>query len=257
MILVLDISNSNIVLAGMEESHALFSIRLSTDLTRTPDEYSALISFSAAGRGIDLKTTEGAIISSVVPQLTAVLREAVETVTGKIPLVVGPGVKTGLNIRIDDPGELGADFVAAAVAALSSYPLPCVTIDMGTATAIGVLDARGDYVGGAICPGIAVSRNALARGTAQLPSVSLRAPGNVISKSTVECMRSGLIYGTAAMLDGLLERIESELGMPVSAVATGDFAASIVPHCQRKITVDEELLLRGLWRIYIKNRRER
>lgn len=254
MILTVDISNTNVAVGGMENGESLFILRLSTDLTRTPDEYSALLSFAAWSHSVELKAAEGAIISSVVPQLTAVLREAVATVTGKQPLVVGPGIRTGLNIRIDDPGELGADFVAEAVAALADYPLPCVTIDMSTATAIGVLDARGDYIGGAICPGIAVSRNALARGTAQLPSVSLSAPESVIGRSTADGMRSGLIYGTAAMLDGLLERIEQELGAPVSAVATGGYAAQITPYCRRKITVDPDLLMRGLCRIYQKNR---
>lgn len=255
MILALDISNTNIVIGGMENGAAVFTIRLSSDLSRTPDEYSALISFSAASHKADLRAVEGAIISSVVPQLTTVLTEAIRDLTGKMPLIVGPGVKTGLNIRIDDPGELGADFVAAAVAALNSYPLPCVTIDMGTATAIGVLDGKGNYVGGAICPGIAVSGSALSRRTAQLPNVSLQPPLSVIGKSTEDGMRSGLVYGTAAMLDGLLERIEAELGEAVNVVATGEHARSITPFCHRKIVVDDELLMRGLWLIYQKNRR--
>lgn len=254
MILALDISNTNIVIGGMDNGAAGFTIRLSSDLSRTPDEYSALISFSAASHKADLCAVEGAIISSVVPQLTAVLAEAIFELTGKAPLIVEPGVKTGLNIRIDDPGELGADFVAAAVAALSSYPMPCVTIDMGTATAIGVLDGKGNYVGGAICPGIAVSGSALSRQTAQLPNVSLQPPLSVIGKSTEDGMRSGLVYGTAAMLDGLLERIEAELGEPVNVVATGEHARGITPFCHRKIAIDDELLMRGLWLIYQKNR---
>lgn len=255
MILALDIGNTHIVVGGVEDGVPRFTLRLASVLSRTADEYAAILSFAAASRGAELRGVEGAIISSVVPQLTDTLSVVIRELTGKTPLVVGPGVKTGLNIRIDDPGELGADFVAAAVAALDTRELPCVTIDMGTATAIGVLDARGCYVGGVICPGVAVSGTALARNTAQLPNVGLQPPAGVIGKSTIDGIRSGLIYGTAAMLDGLLDRIEAELGTPVSAVATGDLAGSVAPFCRRKIDVDETLLMRGLWLIYQKNRR--
>lgn len=255
MILTLDISNTNIVISGMEDGEASFTFRLSSDLSRTVDEYAALVSFSAAACGAELGAIEGAVICSVVPQLTQTLSAVIQRLTKQTPLVVGPGVKTGLKIRIDDPGALGGDFVAAAVAALQSLPLPCVTIDMGTATAIGVLDENGSYIGGAICPGVAVSGTALARRTAQLPNVGLQPPAHVIGKSTIDGMRSGLIYGTAAMLDGLIERIEAELGKPVSVVATGDFAASVTPFCRREITVDEQLIMRGLWLIYQRNRR--
>ncbi len=255
MILALDIGNTCIIVGGMDDGRAAFSFRLSTDLARTADEYAALLSFSAAQKKVDLRDVEGAILSSVVPQLTGALFEAVRGLTGKTPLIVGPGVKTGLRIRIDDPGELGADFVAAAVAALDRYPLPCVTIDMSTATAIGVLDAEGNYIGGVIAPGLVVSGNALARRTAQLPNVYVQPPQSVICKNTADSMRSGLVYGTAAMLDGLLDRIEEELGKPISVVATGDQAASIAPFCRRKIELEDELLMRGLWLIYQKNRR--
>ena len=255
MILALDISNSNITVGGMEAGKAAFSFRLSSDLARTADEYAALVAFSARKNGVDLSEVEGAILSSVVPQLTAVLFEVVRDLTGKTPLVVGPGVKTGLSIRIDDPGGLGGDFVAAAVAALERYPLPCVTIDMSTATAIGVLDAKGNYIGGVIAPGIVVSGNALSRRTAQLPNVYVQPPPSVIGRSTVDSMRSGLVYGNAAMLDGLLDRIEEELGAPISVVATGEQAGAITPFCRRKITLEPELLMRGLWLIYQKNRR--
>ncbi len=255
MVLTLDISNSSIIVGGMEDGQAAFTLRLSTDLNRTTDEYAALLSFSATQKSVSLSDAEGAIISSVVPQLTGVLFEAVRSLTGKTPLVVGPGVKTGLRIRIDDPGELGADFVAAAVAALERYPLPCVTIDMSTATAIGVLDRDGNYIGGVIAPGLVVSGNALARRTAQLPNVYVQPPQTVICRNTADSIRSGLVYGTAAMLDGLLDRIESELGQSVSVVATGDQAAAIAPLCRREITLEKDLLMRGLWLIYQKNRR--
>ncbi len=255
MILALDIGNTSIIVGGMEDGRAAFSLRLSTDLARTADEYAALLCFSAAQRNVELSRFEGAIISSVVPQLTGVLAEVVRSLTGLTPLVVGPGVKTGLRIRIDDPGELGADFVAEAVAALERYPLPCVTIDLSTATAMGVLDGDGNYIGGVIAPGIVVSGNALARRTAQLPNVYVQPPQTVICRSTADSIRSGLVYGSAAMLDGLLDRIEAELGTAVSVVATGDQAAAIAPLCRRQITLEPDLLMRGLWLIWQKNRK--
>ena len=255
MILALDIGNTNIVFGGMEDGETKYSFCLSSDLSRTVDEYAAILSFSAAARGADMQHIDGTVICSVVPQLTGTMVEAIRRLSGKTPLVVGPGVKTGLNIRIDEPGELGSDFVAAAVAALHEGKLPCVTIDMGTAIGIGVLDAEGHYIGGAICPGLAVSVSALARNTAQLPKVALQAPGSVIGKSTTDGMRSGLFYGTAAMLDGLVDRIESELGQSVHVLATGDLAPAITPLCRRSMEVDEDLIMRGLWLIWQRNKR--
>ena len=254
MVLTLDIGNTNIVVAGVTDGKADFIFRLSSSVSRTADEYSVLISQMASQLGFNPKAADGAIISSVVPGLTSVIRQAVETASGIKPLVVGPGVKTGLNIRIDDPSELGADFVAAAVAAIERYPLPCVTIDMGTATAIGVIDKSGSYIGGVIAPGLMVSQNALARGASQLPHVSTDAPGKIIGKNTKACMQSGLVHGSASMLDGLLDRIEDELGCVVSVVASGDWAANVIPHCRREgIALDPELVMRGLWLIYKKN----
>lgn len=256
MILALDIGNTNIVLGGVEDGRALFVCRLSTAKTRTDDEYAALLRLVAEQAGADLKKAEGAIIASVVPQLNSVLFRAVKTASGKEAVILGPGVKTGLNIRIEDPSELGGDFVAAAVAAGASYHLPCITVDMGTATAIGVIDKKGCYIGGVICPGVMLGHDALAAGTSQLPHVSPVAPAQVIGKDTEACMKSGLVFGTAAMLDGLIERIETELGETVSVVATGDWADNIVPYCRRKdIIVDRELVMRGLWMIFSKNRR--
>jgi len=256
MVLTLDISNTNIIMGAVEDGRAVFISRLATEKSRSADEYAVLLKLLADQHNASLESVEGAIISSVVPGLTAVMREAVTKACGKVPLVVGPGVKTGLNIRIDDPSELGADFVANAVSAADSYPLPCVTVDMSTATSIGVIDASGSQIGCIICPGVMVSHNSLTGSTSQLPHISLDAPGRLIGKGTKDSMKSGLVYGAAAMLDGLLDRIETELGTKITVVATGDWASDIISHCRREgIILDDELLIRGLWLIYNKNKK--
>ncbi|MGI5984322.1 MAG: type III pantothenate kinase [Clostridiales bacterium] len=256
MLLTIDINNTNVVFAVMEDGNALFITRLSSDKSRTADEYAVLMELAFRQRDFDIKNVEGAIISSVVPPLTAVIKDAVKIVTNRNPLVIGPGVKTGLNIRLEDPTELGGDFVAAAVAAIAKYPMPCVIVEMGTAIAMGILDKTGSYIGGIICPGPMVSQEALARGAALLSNVSITPTPQVICKSTDACMQSGIVHGSAAMIDGLLERIESELGEPVSVVVTDDWADTIAPYCKREgMITDKELLMRGLWLIYKKNRR--
>ena len=256
MILTVDINNTSVVFAVMDEGKALFMSRLASDKSRTADEYAVLIEWAFRQRSFDVKMVEGAIISSVVPPLTAVIKEAVILVTGRAPLVIGPGVKTGLNIRLDDPTELGGDFVASAVAAIASYPLPCVIVVMGTAIAMGILDKNGNYIGGIISPGPMVSQEALARGAAMLSNVSITPTPQVICKGTNACIQSGIINGSAAMIDGLLDRVETELGEPVTVVACGDWVDTITPYCLRKgLVTDKEILMRGLWMIYKKNRR--
>lgn len=254
MILAIDVSNNHIVIGGMENEEIVFSARIATVKSRTADEYSVLMDLTARQKGIDLSLMEGCIISSVVPELTGVLREASKSLIGKNPMVVGPGVRTGLNIRIDDPTELASDFVAAAVAALEKYPLPCVTVNMDTAVAMGVLDEKGSYIGGTIAAGVMASQVALSRGAALLHSVTPDAPSRVIGKNTVDSMKSGIVFGTAAMLDGLLTGIDEELGQRVHVVATGVWAEEVIPHCRREgIVLDKDLAMRGLWHIYKKN----
>ena len=254
MILAIDISNNHIVMGGMEDEKLCFCCRMATVKSRTVDEYSVLMELMARQNGAELSCMEGCIISSVVPELTAVLKQAAQQLVGKAPMVVGPGVKTGLNIRIDDPTELASDFVAAAVAALEKYPLPCVTVNMDTAVAMGVLDSKGCYIGGTIAAGVMASQVALSRGAALLHSVTPDAPSRVIGKNTVDSMKSGIVFGTAAMLDGLLMGIDEELGETVTVVATGEWAEEVIPHCRRKdIILDKDLAMRGLWHIYKKN----
>ncbi len=256
MILTLDISNTCVTVCCTSDGKRLCRFQMSSDKRRTTDEYAALISLLAKDAGTDLRQTAGAVIASVVPQLTEVLSLAVQRSTGRRPLIVGPGVKSGLDIRMDDPAELGGDLVAAAVGASERYPLPCIIVDMGTATAVGVIDANGSYIGGLICPGVGLSQSSLAQSASQLPDVSLDKPKRIIGKNTRESMRSGLIHGSAAMLDGVLERIESELGRPAaSVVVTGDNAGVIVPNCRHSgIRIDEDLVMYGLWCIWLRNR---
>ena len=256
MILAVDINNANVVFSLMEEGKVLFISRLSSDKSRTADEYAVLLEWAFRQHDFDIKKVEGSIISSVVPPLTATIKEAVMIVTRVSPLIIGPGVKTGLNIRLDDPTELGGDFVCGAVAAIAEYRMPCVIVELGTAIAMGILDKFGNYIGGIICPGPMVSQEALARGAAMLSNVSITATPQVICKSTATCTQSGIVHGSAAMIDGLISRVESELGESVSVVVTGDWADTITPCCKREgMITDKELMMRGLWLIYRKNRR--
>lgn len=256
MLLTVDLSNSRITMAGVDGGNVLFSCQMATVRTRTADEYAALMRLLLEQQDPDGHRPDGCILSSVVPELTLVLRTALELLTGAAPMVVGPGVKTGLNIRLDDPSELGSDFVAAAVAAQAAYPLPVITVDMDTAIGLGVTDGSGCYIGGVIAPGIMVSSAALTSRASLLHNVIPNAPGHIICKNTDESMRSGIIYGAAAMLDGLLAGMEEELGQSATVVATGVWAEAVIPHCRRKgINIDKDLIHRGLWLIWQKNRK--
>lgn len=255
MILAIDVGNTNITMGGLDKKSIHFISRLSTDTNKTQDEYAIMMRSILLLNKVDIAGIEGAIISSVVPPITSALQSAVEAVIEKKPMVIGPGIKTGLNILIDNPAQLGADLVAAAVAAISKYPKPLVIIDMGTASTFSVIDENGKMLGGFIYPGVRVSHDALISSTSQLPRVSLEAPEKVISSNTIECMQSGLIYGNAAMIDGMLERIEDELGKKTTAVGTGGLAGIVVPHCRREIIYDANLILEGLRIIYEKNKR--
>ena len=234
MILAIDIGNTNIVVGCIDLKQTYFIERLSTVRTKTELEY--------------------AVDSSVVPQITNAVKLAAEKVLKKEPMVLGPGVKTGLNILMDNPGQLGADLVANAVAGIHEYSLPLAIIDMGTASTVSVVDEKKHYVGGMIFPGMGVSLDALTARASQLSGISIEAPKRIIGKNTIECMKSGVIYSNAAALDGIVDRIEEELGQKITVVATGGLARKIVPHCRREILLDEDLLLKGLLIIYEKNR---
>ena len=253
MILAVDIGNTNIVLGGMEGEEILFLERMATDRSATEMEYLVRIRSVLKFRGIEAGQLEGAVLCSVVPIVTMNVRPAVERLTGTRCVVVGPGIKTGLRINIDNPGALGADRVADAVAAVNNYPVPLITIDMGTATTVGVVDETKTFIGGMIVPGVMVSLNALAGGTAQLPHISLDPPKHAIGRNTVECMQNGIIYHNAAGVDGMIERIEHQLGKKCTVIMTGGLSSVIAPHCNHEMIVDPELLLKGLMILYRKN----
>ena len=254
MILAFDIGNTNIVLGGLEQRQTLFLARLSTSLDKTEAEYAVLIKEILSLHRVDPAQVEGAIIASVVPPLIGIMKDVVQLLTGKEAMVVGPGMKTGLNILAGDPRELGADLVVGAVAALAKYPRPQILLDMGTATTFSVIDREGYFRGVIIYPGVMVSFDALTERTAQLPRISFDEPRQVIGTTSVDSMQSGLIYGSAAVVDGLIDRIEEELGEPCTVVATGGLSSRIVSHCRHRVVSDEDLLLDGLRILYEKNK---
>jgi type III pantothenate kinase len=254
MILAIDIGNTNIVIGGIDEQKTYFIERLSTVHTKTELEYAVDIKTVLDIYHINKSEIEGCIISSVVPQITNVARLAAEKILKVEVMVLGPGIKTGLNLKIDNPAQLGADLVADAVAGVAGYPLPLIVIDMGTATTASVIDEQKNYIGGMILPGVGVSLDALTARASQLSGIGIEAPKHVIGKNTIECMKSGVLYSNAGAIDGIIERIEEELGKKATVVATGGLAKKIVPFCRRKITLDEDLLLKGLLIIYRKNK---
>ena len=253
MILAIDIGNTNIVVGCIDEEKIYFTERLSTVRTKTELEYAVDLKTVLDIYHIKRTDIEGCIISSVVPQITGIAKLAAEKILKKEIMVLGPGVKTGLNIVMDNPGQLGADLVADAVAGLASYPVPLVVIDMGTATTISVVNSKKQYIGGMIMPGVGISLDALTARASQLSGISIDAPRHIIGKNTIECMKSGVLYSNAAALDGIIDRIEEELGEKTTVIATGGLAKKIVPHCRKEIILDEELLLKGLMLIYRKN----
>lgn len=254
MILAIDAGNTHIVLGCLEGERLLFTARLSTDRKKTADEYALMFRNLLDLHQVDRTQIEGAILSSVVSELTEAIRTAAEIVTHRSPIVVGAGIKTGVNIKIDDPGQLGADLVVGAVAATAKYEKPLIIFDLGTANTMSVIDGDGRFLGGAIMAGPRLSVDALSTGTSQLPQIDLDVPPRVIGSNTLHAMQSGAVYGHAAMVDGLVDRVEAELGKPMATVvATGGLAGTIVPLCRRDIQLDRALMMDGLRLIYEKN----
>ena len=255
MLLAIDIGNTNIVIGCIKDDEIVFKARIATDRTRTSDQYGVEIKNMLEAFGVSREDIEDCIIASVVPPVFNSVQTGVLKVIGKQPLVVGPGLKTGLNIHVDLPSQVGSDLIVAAVAALAEYPAPLVLIDLGTATTIEVIEPENVFIGGLIFPGVMVSLDSLSSHAAQLPGISLDKPKKVIGKNTVDCMRSGMMYGTAAMLDGLIDRIAEELGHKSTIIATGGLAQFVIPLCKHEIILEKELLLKGLNIIYKKNKR--
>ena len=253
MILAVDIGNTNIVIGAVQGQEILFEARLRTESTKTSDEYSFDIKMILDIHHVSLESIEGSIIASVVPQVLNSVKTAILKLTGKTSLVVGPGVKTGLNIKVENPAQTGADLVVGCVAALREHSAPIIVIDMGTATTMSVLDQNGAFIGGCICPGVKLSLDALTQGTALLPGLQIDQPRKAIGRNTVDCMRSGIMYGTASMLDGMIGRMEAELGYETTVIATGGLAKFITPLCRRHIHYDKNLILKGLACLYREN----
>ena len=254
MLLAIDIGNTNIVLGCLDGEEIVLSERLSTDHSKTALEYAISFKNVLDLKGISTDQITGAIIASVVPPITSLMEEALGKIISCRVRIVGPGLKTGLNILMDDPAQVGADLIVGAVAGTHDYPCPQILIDMGTATTLCVIDEKKCYIGGMILPGLRVSLDSLTSRTSKLPRIGLDAPKRLIGKNTIESMKSGILYGSASMLDGMIDRIEDELGRKTTVVATGGLSGRIVPLCRHEITLDENLLLRGLRYIYDKNK---
>ena len=255
MILTIEIGNSTITLGGVEGSEIRFECRINTDRVKTSDTYCIDLKTLFEIYGIDMASIEGVIIASVVPQVLNSVRTAIRKLLNTEPLVVGPGLKTGLDIRLENPGQMGADLVAADVAALSEHKPPLIIIDMGTATTMAVLDPNGAHLGGCVCPGVKISLEALTGNTSLLPGIQLDSPKQALGRNTADAMRSGIMFGTASMLDGMIDRFRAETGWDFTIVATGGLAKRIVPLCHNEIVYDRHLIIKGLAKLYRDNAR--
>ena len=257
MILAIDIGNTNVVIGVVDENKMYFIERVATVKTKTEAEYAIDLKILLELHNVNLQDITGGIVSSVVPQITKMMQIAAEKVIGKVMLVLGPDTKTGLDVLIDNPNQLGSDLIAGSVAGIAQYKVPMVIIDMGTATTLAVIDKHKNYLGGMIVPGVMVALESLTAHASQLQGISLDAPKSVIGKNTIDCMASGVVYSNADMIDGLVDRIEAELGEAVSVVATGGLAKLITPYCKREVILDDDLLLKGLLIIYNMNTRRK
>ncbi len=257
MILAIDIGNSNIVIGGVEGEAIVFEARLRTETTKTSDQYCVDLKMLLDVYDVKRESIEGSIIASVVPQVLNSFQTAIKKLTGKTSLVVGPGLKTGLNILLENPSQTGADLVVGCVAALREHKPPMIVVDMGTATTMVALDKNGALVGGCICPGVKISMDALTDKTALLPGLQLDQPKKAIGRNTIDCMRSGIMMGTACMLDGMVERMEQELGSKTTVVVTGGIAKFVIPMCKTPMIYDKDLLIKGLSALYRENKRMR
>ena len=253
MILTVDIGNSYITIGGYEGDRLAFVSDIVSDPRRTRDQYMVEIKNMMELNGIGTQSPEGAVIGSVVPELTSVIAEAVERLLGTVPIIVGPGIKSGINIRIENPAQLGADIFAGAVAAAEKFGGPCIICNLGTATVMSVLDANKVFQGVVIAAGVGTTQEAFTKYTALLPHVNIDPPKHVIGKNSARSVQSGLVFGTAAMIDGLVKRIEEELGQKARVLATGKICKMIIPYCETDIEVEEYLILDGLKIIYDKN----
>lgn len=254
MLLAVDIGNTNICIGILEGDTVCHTTRMVTRPRCTADEYTAELKFLLRRLHVDAAQAEGVIVCSVVPSLTRPLANACQRLTGCEPMLVSVSLDTGLTMDVDEPERVGQDRIADAAAAAAHYSLPCMTVDLGTATTYNVIGCGGVFLGGFIVPGVQTSLRAISSGTAQLPPIAPEAPDQLIGKNTVACLNNGAMFGTAAMLDGLADRVERSLGKPLTIVATGGLAPYIMPCCTRKVHYDADLLFHGLALLYRKNK---
>lgn len=257
MILVIDLGNSNVTFGCMDEQsgETVFEERIHTDFNNTSVEYAISLKSIFNLHSINPTSLVGAILSSSAPPVTRQVKNAVEMVLGKPVMEVGPGIKTGVDIKIDDPGQLGPDLLVGAVAGITQYGHPLIIVDMGTATTISVINDQKKFVGGLIMPGVRVSLKGLTSNTAHLPDIAIDAPEKLINGTTVGAMQSGIVYGHASSIDGLIESIWEELGYETAVVATGGFARTVIPCCKHEYIIDSQLLMKGLLILYKKNKK--
>lgn len=254
MLLTIDVGNTNITLGVFSGDSLMFVSRLATDRMLTPDQYAIGFRQILTLYGVEHEGFLGCAVSCVVPELSQTICEAAYTVTGHPAMLLGPGVKSGINLLVDNPAQVGADLVAGCVGAVDLYALPCLVVDLGTATKISVINENGAFCGCTIAPGVGISLDALSARTSQLPNISMKTPAKAIGKNTIDSMQSGIVFGNAAMLDGLCEKLEAELGAPVKTiVATGGLARDLIKSCRRDIIYNGELILHGLKVIFDKN----
>lgn len=259
MIIAVDIGNTSITIGCMDENtnEAVFEERILTDRNKSSVEFAIIIKTLFDMHDVNPQSLDGGIISSSVPPVTALVKAAVERVLKKSVLEVVPGIKTGVDIKIDDPAQLGADLLVGAVAGIEEYGAPLILIDIGTASTISVINDQARFMGGMIMPGIGVSIDGLCARAAHLPQIALDEPRKLIGTTTVDSMQSGIIYGHASCIDGMVERIWENLGYKTKVVATGGLAENVIPHCKNDIIVDDHLLTKGLLIIYRKNRKHK
>ncbi len=253
MILVMDVGNTNIVLGLYEKKQLLHHWRMTSNRNNTDDEYGTVIKAFLQDVGVKTQNIKAVIISSVVPPLILTLERMSKKYLNHTPVVVGPGIKTGLNIKIDNPRELGADRIVNAMAALDLYGPPLIIVDLGTATTFCMIDEKGQYIGGAISPGIGISTEALYSRAAKLTWIELLKPPSVIGKNTVQAMQSGVIFGAIGQVDGIVSRMKQESSLKPKVIATGGLAELIASESKTIDIVNPDLTLHGLWLVYEKN----
>jgi len=254
LLLTIDVGNTNTVLGVYEGTALRAHWRLTTRREQTVDEYGILVRSLFAAAGIDTAAVSGVALASVVPPLTSALLTLSRQYLSQEPLLVEPGVRTGMPILYEPPGDVGADRIVNGVAAFAAYGGPVIVVDFGTATTFDVVTRKGEYAGGVICPGIGISADALFQRAARLPRVDIRNPGRVIGRSTVGSMQAGLYFGYASMVEGLIARIRAELGEPTRVVATGGLAETLAGDIPSIEAVDPVLTLTGLRLIWERNR---